>query len=321
MQALIKGNNLLALHSLKARYAGKVKLIYIDPPYNTDNNGFRYNDRFNHSAWLTFMQNRLRVAKTLLANDGAIFVNMDFNEVHYLKVLMDDVFGRENFQREIIWRIGWLSGFKTAIDNFIRNHDTLLFYAKNKNNLKFYKQRIPKEDFRNRFNDQQEKALSDHLRDEGLSNESVRNFLSLVQTIGFPDRYPIEDTWNCSIYDDLNSIAVVSFAGEKVSKLLNVDELKGQKPEALLKRIIECVTTEGDLVLDFFFGTGTTGAAAQKLGRRWIGIEQMDYAKTTAAERLKTVIAGDTVGISKRVKWKAAGRLSIPNLRTPTPPS
>ena len=166
---------------------------------------------------------------------------------------------------------------------------------------------IPKEDFRNRFNDQQEKALSDHLRDEGLSNESVRNFLSLVQTIGFPDRYPIEDTWNCSIYDDLNSIAVVSFAGEKVSKLLNVDELKGQKPEALLKRIIECVTTEGDLVLDFFFGTGTTGAAAQKLGRRWIGIEQMDYAKTTAAERLKTVIAGDTVGISKRVKWKGGG--------------
>ncbi|WJY21731.1 site-specific DNA-methyltransferase [Fontisubflavum oceani] len=100
---LIKGNNLLALHSLKARYAGKVKLIYIDPPYNTGGDSFKYNDRFNHSAWLTFMRNRLEVSKKLLSRDGSIFVNLDDVEVHYCKVLMDEVFGRDLFVANVIW--------------------------------------------------------------------------------------------------------------------------------------------------------------------------------------------------------------------------
>lgn len=99
---IIKGNNLLALHSIEKQFAGKVKLIYIDPPYNTQNDGFKYNDSFNHSTWLTFMKNRLEVARKLLSDDGAIYVNLDFHEVHYAKVLMDEIFGRSNFQREII---------------------------------------------------------------------------------------------------------------------------------------------------------------------------------------------------------------------------
>jgi adenine-specific DNA-methyltransferase len=124
---IIKGNNLLALHTLKEEFAGKVKLIYIDPPYNTGTDSFGYNDNFNRSTWLTFMKSRLQIAKTLLSNDGAIYVQLDYHQVHYLKILMDEVFGEKNYQREIIWRIGWLSGYKTADNNWIRNHDTILF--------------------------------------------------------------------------------------------------------------------------------------------------------------------------------------------------
>ena len=101
---IIKGNNLLAIASLLKRYEGQVNLIYIDPPYNTGNDSFKYNDSFNHSTWLTFMKNRLEIAKKLLANNGSIYVQIDNNELHYLKVLMDEIFGVENFQREIIWR-------------------------------------------------------------------------------------------------------------------------------------------------------------------------------------------------------------------------
>lgn len=124
---LIKGNNLIALHSLKKKFAKQVKCIYIDPPYNTGNDSFNYNDNFNHSSWLVFMKNRLEIAREFLSDDGSIYINLDYNEVHYCKVLMDEIFGVENFQREIIWRIGWLSGYKTSINNFIRNHDTILF--------------------------------------------------------------------------------------------------------------------------------------------------------------------------------------------------
>lgn len=115
---ILNGNNLLSLPLLLLRrYEGKVKLIYMDPPYNTQTDSFSYNDRFSRSSWLTFMKNRLEIARKLLAPDGAIYVQLDYHEVHYAKVLMDEIFGEENFQREIIWRIGWLSGFKTADNN------------------------------------------------------------------------------------------------------------------------------------------------------------------------------------------------------------
>lgn len=122
-----------------------------------------------------------------------------------------------------------------------------------------------------------------------------------------PERYPVDDVWNGSVYDKLNSIAIVSFAGETVSKMLDVEEVKGQKSEALLKRIIETSTAEGDLVLDFFAGTGTTAAVASKLGRRWIGVEQLDYVNTTTKGRLRKVIASDGVGISNQVGWRGGG--------------
>ena len=272
---IIKGNNFLALHSLEKKFAGKVKLIYIDPPYNTGgaDDTFKYNDSFNHSTWLVFMRNRLEIAKDLLSKEGAIYVQLDYNEVHYCKVLMDEIFGRENFQREIIWRIGWVSGYKTADKNWIRNHDTILFYSKNKNSLEFYKKYIP--------------YSKNYVRRDGSKPEG--------------EGYPYEDTWNCNELDPLNSIAIVSFSKEKVGNF------KGQKNEALIKRIIEAHTKEGDIVLDFFSGTGTTASVAHKLNRQWITVEQIDEQIDKQLSRLKKVLKGAQTGISKEVNWKGGG--------------
>lgn len=301
---IIKGNNLLALCTLKEQFAGKVKLIYIDPPYNTGTDEFKYNDNFNHSTWLTFMKNRLALAKELLCENGSIYVNIDYNEVHYLKVLMDEVFGKNNFQREIIWRIGWLSGYKTVAKNYIRNHDTILFYTKDPNNFTFNKVYNTFKDFSDRFNDDNKKEILEKLKGLGLNKETSEEFFEYISKVGLPERYPLEDTWNSSIYDKLNSIAVVSYSGEKVSKMLGVDEIKGQKSEKLVERIIKVSTNKDDIVLDYHMGSGTTCAVAHKLGMQYIGVEQMDYIKNTAVERIKKVINGEQSGISKDVEWK-----------------
>lgn len=274
---IIKGNNLLALHSLKKKYAGKVKLIYIDPPYNTGSDSFGYNDKFNRSTWLTFMKNRLEIAKLLLKKDGAIYIQIDYHQAHYIKVLMDEIFGEDNFQREIIWRIGWLSGYKTIDNNWIRNHDTILFYSKDANCLMFNKYYIHRSEY----------------KDIAKSNS---------------ERYPIEDVWNGNEYDDLNSIAIVSYSGETVSKMLDSeDEVKGQKSEKLIERIIRAHTTEGDIVLDFFCGTGTTGAVAMKMKRKFILIEQLDKHVDISFRRLVKVIQGEQSGVSKKNNWHGGG--------------
>ena len=129
---IIKGNNLIALHSLAKQFKGKVKLIYIDPPYNTGNDGFKYNDKFNHSTWLTFMKNRLEIAKTLLADDGVIFVQCDDNEQAYLKILMDEVFGRENFVTTIHCQMSTTQGMKVKAaqdGNIVKNAEYIRTYA------------------------------------------------------------------------------------------------------------------------------------------------------------------------------------------------
>ena len=274
---IIKGNNLLALHSLKKEFAGKVKLIYIDPPYNTGSDTFSYNDNFNRSSWLTFMKNRLEIAKELLSPDGAIYVQLDYHQVHYAKILLDNIFGEDNFQREIIWRIGWLSGYKTIDNNWIRNHDTILFYSKNSDSLNFNKYYIQKSEF---------KSIADSKAEQ----------------------YPIEDVWNGNEYDDLNSIAIVSFSGETVSKMLNKDdEVKGQKSEKLIERIIKAHTSEKDIVLDFFGGTGTTAAVALKMQRQFIICEQLDKHIDISLRRLLKVEAGEQSGISKKYNWQGGG--------------
>ena len=283
---IIKGNNLLSLYSLLPKYKGKVKLIYIDPPYNTGSDSFGYNDKFNRSTWLTFMRTRLELSKALLSNDGAIYVQLDFHQAHYAKVLLDEVFGEDNFQREIIWRIGWLSGYKTADKNWIRNHDTILFYSKDASQMIFNKYYIPKEEYK-----------------------------SFAQ--GSSERYPIEDVWNGNEYDDLNSIAIVSFAGETVSKMLNPnDEVKGQKSEKLIERIIKAHTSEGDLVLDFFGGTGTTAAVCLKTKRKFIIAEQLEKHVDIIKRRLQKVVQGEQSGISKRNNWQGGGSFVYCELAT-----
>ena len=143
---IIKGNNLLALHTLKTQFLGKVKLIYIDPPYNTGNDSFGYNDSFNHSSWLTFMKNRLEAAYQLLSNDGSIFIQLDYNQIHYCKILMDEVFGKENFRNEIVWQRTTNTGSsKGRAQKLSNDTDSILYYAKSKNNI-FNKQYKPYSD-------------------------------------------------------------------------------------------------------------------------------------------------------------------------------
>lgn len=304
---IIKGNNLIGIASLINKYEGRIKLIYIDPPYNTGSDSFSYNDEFNRSSWLTFMKNRLEVAKKLLAPDGAIYVQLDYHQVHYAKVLMDEIFGEENFQREIIWRIGWLSGYKTIDKNWIRNHDTILFYSKNKDFMKesFNKEYIKNEDFKEYIS---ESVLSKKLREYGLNKAQMKEIANFINYKNRTDKYPIEDVWNGNEYDDLNSIAIVSFSGETVSKMLNPDdEVKGQKSEKLIERIINAHTKPGDIVLDFFGGTGTTGAVAHKMGRKYILFEQLDKHIDIMIRRLNKVIEGEQSGISKRNNWTGGG--------------
>ena len=266
----IEGDNLYALKALLPEYYAKIKLIYIDPPYNTGNN-FLYVDDFSsksistkdggrHTDWLNMIYPRLLLARELLREDGSIFVSIDFHEVHNLRKVMDEIFGENNFQREIIWRIGWLSGYKTTASNFIRNHDTILFYSKNHKKMYFNKVYIDNSEFKPVI--KRTPSLTSKLFSLGLDRLKQKELLHFINHINRPTKYPIEDVWNGNEYDELNSINIMSFSGEKVSKVLGLNhDFKGQKSIKMIQRIIEAITTEDDIVLDFFAGTGSTGCA------------------------------------------------------------
>ncbi len=309
---LIKGNNLIALHSLKKKFAKQVKCIYIDPPYNTGNDSFNYNDNFNHSSWLVFMKNRLEAAREFLSDDGSIYISLDYNEVHYCKVLMDEIFKRENFRSEIIWRMGFLSGYKTAAKKYIRNHDTILFYSKSDNYL-FNKTYIENKDFLQLLT---KNEVQNAFKKFSFPQEKVDDFLTFINHENRGEKYPLEDTWNSNKWDKLNSIAIDSSVS-RVDETIVIDDenFKGQKPESLIQRILEVSTNENDLVLDFFAGSGTTCAVAHKMKRRYIGIEQMDYIETITKERLKKVIEGEQGGISKKCDFKGGGSFVYAELK------
>ena len=289
----IEGDNLEVLKLLQESYLGKVKMIYIDPPYNTGNdfiyaddfvrsqqeedeqmglfneNGDRLfkntdsNGRF-HSDWCSMMYSRLLLARNMLSEDGGIFVSIDYNEVNTLKLMMDEIFGADNFQREIIWRIGWLSGYKTSAPNFIRNHDTILFYSRDVNKLGFVKKYIERRDFKPLV--KKDSKVTSKLSELGLSQGQQVELLDFINRENRPERYPIEDTWNCNEYDDLNSIAIVSFSGEKVSKILGINQdFKGQKSIKMIQRLLLAMTKESDLIMDFFSGTASTAHAVMQL--------------------------------------------------------
>ncbi|GAA9225822.1 hypothetical protein HpHA211_14490 [Helicobacter pylori] len=341
---LIKGNNLIALHSLKKKFAKQVKCIYIDPPYNTGNDSFNYNDNFNHSSWLVFMKNRLEVAREFLSDDGVIFVQCDDNEQAYLKVLMDEIFLRENFVGCISWK--QFHSVKNDATNFSKNIEYILCYCKN-----FSKNLISNEPF--------DKSSLYKLKDENgfykldpVWAKSGNNFSPYTFLNGKTWSPPSGTFWRYSIgtlkdmeqnnrivFNGKNPMAKrylsevaegrktsTFWDGSEVGYNLNGDtEIKqlfngnkvfnNPKPEALISRIIEISTNENDLVLDFFAGSGTTCAVAHKMKRRYIGIEQMDYIETITKERLKKVIEGEQGGISRKCDFKGGGSFVYAELK------
>lgn len=284
---IIKGNNLLSMASVLRQYEGMVKLIYLDPPYNTGSDDFKYNDAFNHSSWLTFMKNRLELARRLLSPDGSIYVQLDYNEVHYFKVLMDQIFGASCFQREIIWDTQVLSGYKTMVDNWIRGHDSILFYTKDPKRFKFNKQKMAhRKEYLDRF---------DKVDKDGRRYFDGRGTIRYLDE-AIANGKPVGDVWY-----DIMSFQQIPTAKERV-------EFSTQKPEALLRRIIQAGTDEGDLVMDFFAGSGTTGAVAHKLQRRYIMCEQLESQVNVQLKRLREIVGGrDPGAMAADVGWKGGG--------------
>jgi len=300
---IIKGNNLLALHSLRKRFAGKVKLVYIDPPFNTGSDTFTYNDRFSQSTWLTFMKNRLEVAKDLLDKDGNIFVHIDDNQCFELKVLMDEIFKKENFVETIIWAYGSPSGGRAAGAKLVGIHDYILHYAKDYPIRKQFKVYTPYSDkylkdwFK--YRDENGKVYQRRMRGRDEKGNVIWEKQYLDESLGVP---------GCTVWTDIKQIYADPRAFKAEQR--RYTEMTGydtQKPEALLKRILEYTTSEGDLVLDFFNGSGTTTAVAHKMKRQWIGVEQLEEGAKIFIKRLKNVLNGDQTGISKSVGWKGGG--------------
>ena len=367
---IIKGNNLLALYSLRKKFAGRIKLIYIDPPYNTGNDSFGYNDNFKHSTWLTFMKNRLEVAKELLIDGGSIFIECDKNEAAYLKVLCDMVFDMENFVSDIAVQTSYANGLKVSQKEktILKMKDTILVYKKGEIVIK--PQYVEKHYWDTHYNSLLNQDEDGTFRMSPLKEELVR--LGIIgeretitrKTIDKPDffKYVCDNKDRICCLNPIHStgeiitIAKQSFGKvvkyetatgniqffyngrqigffnqcfhdvngeEKLSMLLGdiwtdidfgntqneggVDFPAGKKAEMLLYRIINMMTKENDIVLDFFSGSGTTTAVAHKMNRRYIGCEQMESQITMIKSRLQNVINGDQSAASKYVNWQGGG--------------
>lgn len=304
---IIKGNNLIALYSLKKRYLGKINLIYLDPPFNTKNDSFKYNDRFSQSTWLTFMKNRLEIAKELLSDDGSIIVHLDGNQGQYCKVLMDSIFGKSNFINEIIWHYRTYIG--RVKDYLPKKHDNIYWYSKTSNhkfkssNVGNYEDTPDYDRWGKYLDDKGQIRYGNHPKTDSRFDAYLRRYKKQygepkVGDIVYVNKgYVVDDVWEDVIALDAKNKTerVTEFGGS------------GQKPEALLQRIISMVTDKNDIVLDCFMGSATTQAASMKMGRRFIGVEQMDYINTISVPRLKKVIDGDQSGISKYEGWHGGG--------------
>lgn len=351
---IIKGNNLIVLHSLKKRFAGKVKLIYIDPPYNTGNDSFNYNDSFNHSTWLIFMKNRLEVARELLSDDGLIFVQCDDNEQAYLKVLMDEVFSRNNFISNIVWKG---RGGRQDSKYIAQIHETIIFYAKNKERAILNKAFIEDtsnyayEDSRGNYKTQLIRKWGSNSRREDRPNlfyevEFEGNKVLPILPNGDDGRWrwsknrleeaikndmvvSLEKDGRTELYEKIykgdgkkqtvfTSWIDESFSGQGTKVLEEIFKEKVfdyPKPEQLVKKFIDLTTDDGDIVLDYHLGSGTTAAVAHKMNRQYIGIEQMDYIETVSVKRLEKVIEGEQGGISKDVNWSGGGSFVYAELK------
>lgn len=341
---LIHGDNLLALKALEQEYAGKVKCIYIDPPYNTGAAFEHYDDNLEHSQWLSLMYPRLKILKSLLSNKGSIWISIDDDEGHYLKVICDEIFGRENFISTVIWEkkfspqndAKWLSD----------SHDFILVYAKNKIEWKpFLLPRTADMDdrYKNLDNDPRGPWTPSDFTARTYSENTdypittpggrvvtptkTRSWISTIDEfnrlvkdnrIWFGKKgvnVPRKKVFLSEVQDGVVPTTTWRFEevgstqdAKKEAKSLNPeDPFATPKPEKLIEKILKIATLKNDLVLDSFLGSGTTAAVAHKMGRKWIGIELGSHCYTHCKERMDKVIAGEQGGVSRYVNWQGGG--------------
>ena len=352
---LIQGDNLEALKALLPFYAGQVKCVYIDPPYNTRSAFEHYDDSLEHTKWLAMTWPRLELLRDLLADDGSIWVSIDDNEAHYLKVVMDEVFGRKNFIDTVIWRKNYSP--KSSARHFSSDHDYILVFAKNAD--AFRPNPMPRTEKQNRVY----KNSDDDPRGPWRPNNlAARNYYSKgVYSIRCPSGRLIEGPpagsyWRISeekfremdqdgriwwgkngnnvpapkIYLSevkqgivpqtlwsYEDVGHTQDAKKEIVSLFGDDVFGTPKPERLIQRILHIATDPGDLVLDSFLGSGTTAAVAHKMGRRWIGVEMGDHAVTHCAPRLRKVVEGERGGVSEAVGWKGGGGFRFHRLGPP----
>lgn len=341
---LIHGDNLIALKALEQDYAGMIKCIYIDPPYNTGSAFEQYDDGLEHSKWLCMMHSRLEILYTLLSEDGSIWISIDDDEHAYLKVMCDEIFGRHNFINSVIWEkkfspqndAKWLSD----------NHDFILVYAKNKSvwrpNLLSRTVAMDSR-YKNPDNDSRGVWTSSDL---SVRTYNVNCDYEIVTPSGKKINPAKSRCWGVSKerFDELvadnriwfgtkgsNTPRVKKFLSEvkagvtcttiwKQDEVGNTQEAKKEvvkfnmdapfatpKPERLIERIFQLATNKDDLILDSFLGSATTVAVAQKMQRKWIGIELGEQCNTHCLSRMKAVIDGEDGGISKNVNWRGGG--------------
>lgn len=346
---LIFGDNLLALKALEQEFTGRVKCVFIDPPYNTGSAFEHYDDGMEHSLWLSMMRDRLVLLHKLLAEDGSLWITIDDNEAHYLKVLCDEIFGRVNFIATVIWQK--LFTVKNSARFFSDMHEYILIYAKNstywRRNLLPRSSELdqsysnPDNDFRGpwttnaiqarnyysqgsyeiispsgkkynpppgtywRISQETFKQLEIDRRiwwgKDGTATPRIKKYLSEAKQGVVP-----ATLW---FHDDVGTNAEAKVEIRSLFQDVDsADVFMTPKPEKLIKRILEIATQPGDLVLDSFAGSGTTGAVAHKMGRRWIMIELGEHCHTHIIPRLQKVINGaDQGGISKAVNWQGGG--------------
>lgn len=340
---IIKGNNLIALHSLKKRFAGKIDSIIIDPPYffnkNKSDDSFSYNSNFKLSTWLTFMKNRLEVAKELLSENGFISIIIGIDGVNHLKLLADEVFDVSSDNKKFVGQITWRkTDNQPNIGDYANVIDFILIYRKNSDaKLK----RLPlsnKAQKEYSYEDENGKYRRSNILDltrgkynydiqtpEGtilsgpwMINKDEFNRLVSVDGIHWPSKgkqipygkmYLKDAIENGQITSDFwdGSYGTNQRSADEIKELFGDRVFTFAKPEKLIQNLISISSSKGDIVLDYHLGSGTAAAVAHKMNRQYIGIEQMDYIETVSVERLKKVIAGEQGGVSKDVNWSGGG--------------
>lgn len=309
---ILKGNNLLALHTLKKEFAGKVKLIYIDPPFNTERDSFRYNDSFTVSTWLTFIKNRLQIARDLLSSDGNLIFHIDNNQSHHSKLVLDEVFGSSNFINEIVWykgREGGSSRSHNPSAAMPTEYQNIFIYSKNRNK-RFWKPIL---------GPYKESTVSN------IEKDDKGWYYSRGRMGRQPAEWEVESGAGLKSYVsdriELDKAEIIKLITHKDAQFVSKGDVWGndfipnsrstkydtEKPEKLLMHFIQAGTDEGEIVLDFFLGSGTTIASAMKTKRQFIGIEQLEDAFKHNIARLVDVVNGCQKQISKSVNWKGGG--------------